>query len=53
MPMRVPLRVAEFFGDSLFEALRNKMLEALGFIMNLIDRVVENFVKKSLDQRWS
>jgi hypothetical protein len=50
MPMGVLLRVSEFLRDASLKTLRYKVLQAFRFIMNLVDGIVENLVKKGLDQ---
>jgi len=48
--MGVELRVAKLGGDALFKALGDEVLEALGFLMDLVPRVVEDSVEEGLDE---
>ena len=48
--MRINLWVAQFGSDSFFKALRNKVLQALGFVVQFFERIVEDLVQKCLDQ---
>lgn len=47
--MWVELRISEFISDAFLKTLRDEVLQAFGFIMNFIDGVIEDLVKKGLD----
>ena len=48
--MGVVLRVAELGVDAGFEALGDEVLQALGFVVQLVDFVVEHAVEEGLDE---
>lgn len=48
--VRVDLRISELGRDPFFKLFRNKVLQAFGFVVHFIHRVVENFVQKSFDE---
>ena len=50
MPVRILLRLSKFLCDAFLKTLRDEMLQALGFIVNFINGVIENFVQESLNQ---
>ncbi len=50
MPVWVELRVPEFISDPLLKTLRDEVLQALGFIVNFVDGVIQHLEKKGLDQ---
>jgi hypothetical protein len=49
MPGWVNLRVLGFISDMHLKTLRDEVLQAVGFIVNFVDRVIEDLVKKSLE----
>jgi hypothetical protein len=49
MPMWIQLRVAEFSGDAFLETLGYEVLQAFGFIVKLLDGVIQDLVEKGLD----
>ena len=50
MAVRIGVRIAKFRGNPVFEALRNEMLEAFGFLVHFIPMIAENIVQESLEQ---
>ena len=50
MAVGIKLWVTEFCGNTLFEALRDEMLQPLGLVMDLLDGIVQYFVQKCLQQ---
>lgn len=48
--MRIRLRIAQLCRDPIFEAFRDEMLQSLGLAVNLIPGVIEDVVKKTLEQ---
>lgn len=48
--MRIGLGIAELGGDSIFQALRNEMLQAFGLLMHFVPRVIEHIMQKSFEQ---
>lgn len=50
VPVRVGGGLAEKGGDALFELFADEVLEALGFVVELFDGVVEDFVEEGFEQ---
>ena len=50
MPMRIDLRIAENRGNSIFKPLRDEVLQPLRFFMHFVPGVLQNVVKKQLQQ---
>lgn len=50
MPVRIELRVAELRGDSFFEPLGDEMLQPLGFVVNFLERIIENLKQEGFDE---
>jgi len=48
--VRVGVGMAEFFGDAGLEVFGDEVLQALGLIVQLFDRVVEDFVEERFDE---
>lgn len=48
--MWIELWVPKFISDAFLEALRDEVLQAFGFIVNLVDGIVENLIEKGLNQ---
>ena len=50
MPVRIELRTAQLYCDALFEPFRDEMFEALRFLVNLFERVVQHLVEECFDE---
>src|SRR3954447_18355460 len=49
-PMRIEFRVAKFAGNSLFEFLRDEVLQTFGFLVQFVYTVIEYAKKECLDE---
>ena len=50
MTVRIEPWVAQLCGDTLLEPLRDEMFEALRFLVNLFERVIQHFVEEGFDK---
>lgn len=50
MPVRIELRLTQLCRNALFESFRNEMFKALGFLVNLFQRIVEHLIEKCFNQ---
>jgi hypothetical protein len=48
--MRIEVRMAHFFGHSLFELFGDKVFEALGFVVQFTQGIAEHLEEKSLEE---
>ena len=50
MAVGIELWVTELCGNAFFEPLRDEMFQALSFVVDLFERVLQDFVEKCFDQ---